>query len=260
MKKLIHLLLITCFLISGGGQVLAGDELEIKCYEWQGEINNKIPVTVWVEINEDLIVGEIVYLNTVDKKPIRLLGEVNPDYIHLQEMLPDGVISGMITGNIKDGAFIGHWMSPPKIVDEGDYNFKHIDGKEYPINLKERSVAHKAYGWDFKPNNLVGRYRYSYGPNNAGGIITLDTPGQDYVFIDYEISSATAAPAFNMADTGPQKGEITGKRLECHLEADCAYEMLFFNNFIAVRYLKDNPCQGVFGWNASLEGLFLKIK
>lgn len=260
MKKNIYLALILCFFISDAGQIMASDELNIKRYEWQGKINNKIPVSVWLEINEVIIVGEIVYLNTVEKRPIRLLGEVNPDYIHIQEMLPDGVISGMITGNIKGGNFIGQWMSPPKIVDKGNDNFTHIDGKQYPISLSKSSITHKPYDWDFKPNNLAGTYRYSYGPNNVGGIITLDTPGQDYVFIDYEISSATAAPAFNIADTGPQKGEIQGNRLECQLDADCAYEMIFFNNFIVVRYLKGSPCLGMFGWNSSLEGIFLKSK
>ena len=45
-----------------------------KAVSWTGMINSSIPVFISYSIQDSLVVGEIRYLNTKEKKPIRLLG------------------------------------------------------------------------------------------------------------------------------------------------------------------------------------------
>lgn len=66
---------------------------------WRGTINSKIPVFVSYSIQDNIVMGEIRYLNTKEKKPIRLLGTIEEGGTYrLLEFSPTGTITGIITG------------------------------------------------------------------------------------------------------------------------------------------------------------------
>ena len=52
-------------------------------YSWIGTLDSTMPVTVWLERNDDnLLAGEIVYTASQTKSPIKLLGRVIIDTIN----------------------------------------------------------------------------------------------------------------------------------------------------------------------------------
>ena len=258
MRKLFYSLPIACLLLLCAVVTFADNSTELKAYDWQGNINNKIPVSIWVEIKDGLVVGEIVYLNTSAKTPIRLLGTIEDKNLDINEMLPDGTIAGVISGIISGDNFTGTWSAPQKITKDTRGNFNSTEGKSFPMSLSKGVAAHTPFSWDFIPSGLMGKYCYSWGEYGYNGTIVLKASGNEYTHVEYEINAFTSAPSFNMAVTGPQQGEITGNRLLNELEEGCAFEMLFFNGFIVVRYLDGNNCFGYFGMNATVQGIFLK--
>lgn len=48
-------------------------EMNISETFWKGYINKSIPIYLHYQIENDIIVGEIIYLNTQEKQPIKLL-------------------------------------------------------------------------------------------------------------------------------------------------------------------------------------------
>ena len=73
-------------------------------YQGEGAINGTIPVSLWFESRDGIISGEIVYTRTKDRTPIRILGRVQDNgLLRLREMLPDGRVSGTITGSPEHG-------------------------------------------------------------------------------------------------------------------------------------------------------------
>ncbi|MDL2313522.1 hypothetical protein LJC36_00910 [Desulfovibrio sp. OttesenSCG-928-C14] len=137
MKKNIRIMVVTLLLLLCASGTLTATLEDVQRHAWQGEINNTIPVSVWFEIRDGLIVGELIYTNTKEKKPIRLLGKVEATgELRMQEMLPDGLISGMISGKIAQDSFEGTWSTAGKFATKGKTN-KYIEGKRYRLRLSK---------------------------------------------------------------------------------------------------------------------------
>ncbi len=65
---------------------------------WTGTLNGKTPVFIHYQLDSNLIIGEITYLNTKDKLPITLLGTIEDDKTYrLLEFEKTGNITGIIT-------------------------------------------------------------------------------------------------------------------------------------------------------------------
>jgi hypothetical protein len=73
---------------------------------WTGTLNGKTPIFIHYQLDNNLIIGEITYLNTEDKLPIRLLGtiEENKSY-RLLEFDKTGNITGVIEGKPTEKSF-----------------------------------------------------------------------------------------------------------------------------------------------------------
>ena len=237
---------------------------------WQGIIGKNIPVSVWLEINNDLIIDEIVYTNTKRQIPIRLLGTTNEHYLYLCEMLPDGRITATIWGCAHDGVINGQWVAPAKIIEKGS-TYEFIDGKSFPIHLTPASAPTKAYTWKVAPSLIEGIYSYSYGDNAASGVLEVNKTNND----SYEIYIIThiGAPPFNLAElsstelTNQDQPDAPNKqplkllqdnRLVVEQDETCAINIRFFPDFASVQYVDEKRCANHFGRGASLEGIFLK--
>lgn len=232
-------------------------------YDWTGTINKTIPVAIWFEIQDGLLVGETVYTKTKAKTPIRLLGQVLDDgRLSINEMLPNGQISGYIVGKIDNGRFTGTWSSLTKIKEvKGRYVF--IDGKEYAIQLSPSDYRHKPYQWDYQPDKVGGVYRYNYGKLAGNGQIDISNPSRGDGELTFRISNVVGAPSFNMAtvpasEAGHEKGRLVHGRVVNEQDDSCAFEMRFYNGFVSVRYLPERRCSSYFGARAGVDGLYLK--
>ena len=246
-------------------EAAANDAKRAEHYEWQGIIGEKIPVSVWFETRDGLIAGEIVYTKTQEKKPIRLLGTVSQGQLRMKEMLPGGLVTGSITGTIKNGVFEGTWEAPGKVKEKGK-GFEFIGGKELTIRLVAAPVQPRPFRWEYNQDTFVGKYSYSYGKNALNGVAEV-ARAKDGA-IEFRIDSDIGAPSFNMAavpagepdgaEGSKAKGRVQGNRMVYEVNEDCAFEILFYNDFLFTRYLEGKTCEGWFGRGASIEGQFVR--
>lgn len=248
-------------------------------YAWKGTIGDTIPVSIWVEINNNLVVGEIIYTKMKAQTPIRLLGTVSEHNFYLNEMLPDGEITGTIWACIHNDILEGQWRSPIKIREKGSI-FDFSKSKQLPLRLTKAPTLLMPYTWDAAPTAIEGEYAYSYGNNAASGGLSIErTKNGSYTA---SITSTIGAPSFHMAmfplTESDEQNWLTGgqdeqrkreelaqdllhnNRLVVEEDDACAIEILFFSDFAFVQYLEDKTCPHYFGRGASVEGIFLKTK
>jgi hypothetical protein len=215
---------------------------------WKGKLGGKIPVFVHYQLEGDLVVGEITYLKTKKKTPIRLIGEVhNGSFYRLLEYDPKGTITGIIEGNVIKGAFTGKWIAPST-------------QKELALNLQSSDSLIVKRNFKARPDQLFGTYAYAYGEEGYSGQLEISEAENGEA--DFYLISLTS---LNM---GPNIAEIERDRVK--LEGDhftytipysesCEVRVDFYKDFARVQYL-NGDCPGQFGHNATVEGIFVKVK
>ncbi|MDL2216101.1 hypothetical protein LJB81_00040 [Desulfovibrio sp. OttesenSCG-928-M14] len=264
MKMRIYLLPLMLLLSFPVCVAAAGPETVYR-YGMQGTINGTIPVSVWLEERDDIIVGEIVYTNTKEKRPIPLFGTTHMGTSNMVEIFPDGLITGSLSGVLFEGRFEGTWTAPDKVVEKGT-RFERTPGKTYPILLSPSPVQAKSVDWGYDPDALEGEYRYSYGKNNAAGTVIIGKPKAGTV--EYRLDAHIGAPSFNVAqipmsgpgDTARETGELQGNFIYYERGPNCAVEIYLFSGFLVTRYPEGLYCEGKFGHGASAAGVFMKQK
>ncbi len=213
---------------------------------WVGTINNKIPIFLHYSILDKVIIGEITYLNTKDKKPIRLLGTIEDDKSYrLLEFENDGNISGIITGNPEGQVFNGLWFSP-----------KTRQEFQLRLSTKDTSIVTTNYQTEIK--DIYGAYRYQYSEEGYQGDFEINKLTDNKVA--FSIFSVTGAPGRNIAQVSTDTVQMRGNNFTYKIaDTDsCEFQVRFFEGFLIVNYTK-GYCSGQFGLNASIDGIFLKV-
>ena len=245
------------------------DAARVQYYEGKGVINDKIPVSIWFDIRDGLVSGEIVYTRTKAKIPIRLLGREEDDGSYrLHEMLPNGDISGTITGTLVNGVLSGTWHGRPRIVEKNEGGYEYKDGKKFTIKVSAVERTHAPYNWSFDVEKASGTYAYSLGDNCGDGTVVLQVSNDGTV--RYRLIGLTGAPSYRMAcfPEDALSGEIAvanlavanlhGNRILIEEDETCAIEILLYNDFLVSRYVDGKDCRYRVGNGATAEGLFLK--
>jgi hypothetical protein len=240
-----NLLVILLFTIG----VCHGQEKKIavpKTYSWIGMINKKIPVELNFTVSKDIVLGEIRYLNTKAKLPIRIIGYINSGngYV-LSEYGKDGTISGIINAKLDANKFAGAWNP--------------IDARDsYAISLRSKDNR-KIKQEIFSATTIAGKYAYQYGERGYQGIIEIKR-NSDHTY-SYEIGSVTSDPARNQADASDTAVRIKNNQFVIGINKSCKFKVILYNGFLIISAndkTQLNDCE--FGANATLEGTYLKIK
>lgn len=228
----------------------------VQSYDFKGTINNKIPVEVWLEINNEIISGEIVYLNTTAKTPIRLLGNFSDHTARIFEMLPDGKLSGVIEAEISHDQLKGTWFNPL------DWE------KKYSITLSKSEKKHIPFNWKKLPDNILGEYQYYWGGESSIGVINITN--QDKNVISFTLNNCSGAPNFELVGISgyneqngeevPAKAVINGQTLIYEVDKTCAVELTFYDDFVVSSYVPGKECLEYTGLRGSYEGIYLKTK
>ncbi len=261
MKKLVCIAVAAFFLLCGVGFAASAspETAEAQSYGWQGNINGNIPVSVWFEARDGIVVGEITYTKTGANKPIRLLGGTGGSRWVMKEMLPGGQVTGTIDGTISGDVFDGEWMGTGTIKKK-ETRYERVAGKTFPIRLTRTSTPAKTFNWDFDPATLEGEYLYTYGQDNAAGVLSVSRAKDGSV--EFDIETDGGAPSFRAAlfpdYNKKEKAVLRGNRIVQELDDSCAFEVLFFSDFATVQYIDGKSCNGWFGLEASITGDFLK--
>ena len=214
---------------------------------WTGYLAGKIPVSVQYQRDGQVLMGEITYLNTRNKTPIRLRGTIEADHTyHLLEFDKKGNITGIIVGRPAGQAFTGHWYSP-------------TTDQEFAVKLVKKEVRVASVPIHAKAGQVFGSYTYRFGAEGRQGTFTLTklTAGK----ASFELFAVTNAPARNFADVPLDTINLTGTAFTYALldAPDCAFQVRFYQDFMVVRYTKGD-CTNQFGHNATVEGVFLKTE
>ena len=256
------LLLCCCVLLSIPSPAATAGTVQSKGYGWQGDINGKIPVSIWLEVTDGLAVGELVYLNTKNRTPIRLLGTTDAEHsrLYLKEIFSDGLVTGVINAEFTDETLTGTWTAPDKIQERKDGRFAITGGKTFPISLTKSEIPAKQATWEFDPADVVGIYTYYHGDHGMYGKVVVRSTADGVV--DFDVESYTAAPSFNTAIVRDQSAKLDGNQAVAVLEeGTCALSLRFYKEFMAVDFVEGQTCgQGYFGMGAYPTGVFVKIK
>lgn len=214
---------------------------------WKGFLNGKIPVFIHYQLDGNLIVGEIIYLNTKNKLPITLLGTIEDDKSYrILEFEKSGNITGVIIGSPTGNTFKGSWTSPKT-------------KKELVLNLVKKDTTLASKEIETKLEDLFGHYHYQYSEAGYQGDLEINKlPDSKAVF---GISSVTSEPARNIANIEDDTISLKATHFTYKLADtdDCEFKVKFYKGFAWVQYTK-GTCSGQFGLNATIDGIYLKTK
>lgn len=260
MKKLIYPLTILCFSCSNKptekvkvqetkieSKLNAKNSVEKNDICWIGTLDSKIPIFIHFQIVENLIFGEIVYLNTKDKKPIRIIGTIEEDRSYrILEFESNGNISGILTGLPKGNLFIGRWFSPKT-------------RKELTLNLALSDSTIKTISIETRQENIFGDYYYQYSEAGYQGEFSITKI--DNKKAAFRIFCVTEEHSRNIAEIRKDSIELSGSKFTYKVPAtdSCEFEVRFFKEFLFINYTR-GYCSGQFGINATIDGIFLKSK
>lgn len=214
---------------------------------WKGFVNGKIAVFIHYTQYGNILRGEITYLNRSTANPLTLLGKRIDSSFILYEYMPDGMITGMITGRQTGNDFTGVWSKPGS-----DHNYK--------IHMVTYDTLINTTTLDVNPDSIYGQYYYQYGQKGYQGELTLKHAAEGKAIL--RLWSVTSAPARNIADIGEDTVSVKDKTVVYQIPGSdsCIIQIQFFKSFAAVSYLRNGGCNDMFGANASVKGLFYKIK
>lgn len=217
-------------------------------YTFTGFINKKIPVELDITISKNMVLGNIRYLNTKAKTPIKIIGELSDkNQYSLREFEKDGNISGVINATLKNDKLEGDWSAT-----KSDTSYSAI------FTAKSNSASKPEVFSPISSGQQAGEYFYQYGEKGYQGSITIKKlSGNTY---SYDVGSVTHDPGRNMADASG-KAVLKNNQLIIFVNNSCKFIVKFYNGFLTITEGSQgqlNDCE--FGFNATLEGTYLKVK
>ncbi|MGE5107923.1 MAG: hypothetical protein ACM3H8_10285 [Sphingobacteriales bacterium] len=215
---------------------------------WTGTLNSKTPVFIHYQLDSNLIIGEITYLNTKDKLPIKLLGTIEDDKSYrLLEFDKTGNITGVIEGKPTEKNFNGIWVSPKT-------------KKELVMTLSLKDTLVSCPNIKSDESQIFGSYHYQYGENGYNGDFDISKVGNNK--IDFNILSLTNVERGpNIAEVEKDTITMTGNSFIYKIpDSDsCVFKVTFYKGFVYINYTK-GYCESQFGLNATVDGIYLKTK
>lgn len=212
---------------------------------WTGTLNSKTPISLSYSVTDGIIVGQIIYLNTKSKTPIKIIGTVEDDKSYrILEFEKDGNITGIITGKPTETAFTGDWFSPKS-------------RKSLSLKLTNPTKKQKKR----TPNTTVTNATYHYGYSEKGPQGDFQIKKLKNNKFQFSITSVTSDPARNIANIDETEVTISGNSFSYTMpeEKKDQFKVIFYPDFLVVKYTKGDFL-GEFGHNATIEGIYLKVK
>lgn len=222
---------------------------------WQGSIENIVPVFLYYQKVDSLIVGKVIQLKSKANQPFSVISNFRSSdgSFILNEYDKTGNITGVWTLTQKGDSLVGIWDKPFSV-------------QKYDVHLTKKDTLILAEPIVADPSKITGDYFYQYGEKGPQGEWKVKRVGRDSLAIN--AWSVTHAPARNIAEIEDTVA-LTGTHFiykinmeESWMDKPCKIIMKgqFYKNFLRVTYINENPCAFYFGHNATLEGIFYKIK
>lgn len=212
---------------------------------WKGALNRKTQVLMHYSIYGKLVVGVAEFTGS---KPstAHLIGKLENDTtLQLMEFEKDGQVSAVMHGTIRGKKLSGDWFTYENTRDL-NVQFTKIDTVITPMDIAPKG-------------NLGGVYQYQFGEEGESGSMEVDTYEGNHVA--FNIRSVTGPPAHNVAVVNDGSAVISDNKFSYVLPEsdDCRFEVALYNDFAVVSY-RTGSCLHDFGLNATLEGVYIKVK
>ncbi|MDO5511046.1 MAG: hypothetical protein Q4F57_10145 [Weeksellaceae bacterium] len=213
---------------------------------WKGQLGSEINVLLHYQKYENLVVGQIIYLDTKEHKPIPIIGTVEEgENYRILEFDHKGNITGIISGVPSAEIFKANWFSPKT-------------GKEYSMNMSKLDSIIPEKNIEANLDKLAGEYAYQYGTAGYQGHVKVQHLEPDQITI--QGYSVTSEPARNIAEMEIKASPTQKDILHTVPEAEnCQFRIRFFKDFVYISNTK-TQCTGAFGHNATLEGIYYKTQ
>jgi len=175
------------------------------------------------------------------------LGTIEDDKSYrLLEFEKSGNITGIITGLPTENVFNGSWFSPKT-------------RKELVLKLVKKDTVINSKETGTKLQDIFGHYHYQYSEAGYQGDFEISKlPNSRAAF---GITSVTDEPARNVAQINEDTIALNATHfIYKMLDADnCEFSVNFYKGFVYVKYTR-GFCDGQFGMNATIDGIFLKTE
>ena len=210
---------------------------------WTGTLKSNIPVFVWFTIKDSVLAGELVYLNTKDKKPIKIIGNLLPSMCMFSEFAPDGLITGIWSGKLSANSFTGTW-----------YSSRSDKVHEFNLRPKDTTINKNSA---FVPDRLEGTYSYQYPGEGGSGEFAVKQLDAGHLF--FSANCVTGAPAHNMAEMDDTLKLVNNVATLSKHDSDynCEFTVKFFKDFLVIQ-TKEGAAECQFGHNAGVDGVYIK--
>lgn len=192
---------------------------------WTGTLNSKIPIFLHYQTTDNLIIGEITYLNTKAKKPINIIGTFENGNYRILEFEKNGNITGVISGTPTNKHFKGSWNSPKT-------------QKKLSLELtKSDSIIHSKQ-IETKLKNMYGEYYYQYSESGYQGGFTLTKINNQNA--SFNVFSVTGAPSRNIADIIPDTIQVNTTEFIYNIPEsdDCEFKVQFYKDIFICKLYK----------------------
>jgi hypothetical protein len=211
---------------------------------YAGKLDGKIEVSLELHGLRDIVRGTITYKKS--GKPIMVLGTMNTDgTFFLHEFQPDGNITGVMSGTEKGQKLTGTWYAPNS-------------EKELQMELAAVTVQEEGSAvWPYDSKGVAGDYDYHYGKDGPMGSLVVKQTGDK---LRFKFDCLGSAPGRNMALVEETQAVLSGNEAVYEMpDLECKFRIQFFDGFAVVGYVDEKyDCE--FGHNATIEGIFVKLK
>ena len=207
-----------------------------------GTINGKIPIKLTLTTDGSVAFGQVIY--TKKNLPITIVGSVENGNLFLNELLPDGQVTGLYSAVLKDSTIKGTWMSPA------------VDAKTLMLDLvqnEQKQVSRSVL------KSVTGNYVYSFGKNGSVGNMRVVQNKPDQITVRFD--NMTSAPARNQAVVSKTVLKLI-KNQAVYSSSEfgaCKFTITFIENSARVNYT-DEAYQCGFGNAATVTGNYIKTK
>ena len=204
---------------------------------FEGTINKTIPIVMTLTQDDTAIFGNVVY----KKKGILIsvVGRLEGKMLFVNELMPNGSITGTYSVEITNGVGNGLWLSAKK---------------ELKLSLKQTqttTIPRPALG------NVTGTYQYSFGKDGGSGLMKVQQLAADKVAVFFDC--VTSAPAYNMATVEKTTLKLVGNQAVYSNKefGNCQFRIKFYGKFAQVDYVDEGYACG-FGNAATVIGNYAK--
>jgi hypothetical protein len=163
------------------------------------------------------------------------------------EFSPTGTITGIITGTPAKEFFKGSWTSPKT-------------GKELSLSLTRKDTLIQRKITKPVREEIFGQYHYRYGEKGYRGDVEVErVDKQRIAFHIVSITNLERGP--NVAEVEKDTVALRGNSFTYMIPGsdNCEIKVFFYKDFIYIQYTR-GYCEGQFGLNATIDGIFVKTK